>query len=76
MPAWYVPIEEEGIVILIDNEVVVLEDGMLDKLIAGIQIEADGWFVVLHNMQVEDLACWPLQLEKLYCPIQKLCTQP
>ena len=75
MPAWYVSIEEEGIVILINYEIVLMEDRMLHKLIAGIQIESDGWFVVLDDMQVENFTCWPLLVDELYRPIQELGPQ-
>ena len=44
----------------------------VDELVPLIQIELDSCLVVLHNMQVDDLASGPLRVEDLYCMVDKL----
>ena len=56
----YISVEEERAVVLIQDEVVLGDDGVLGELVSRVEVEPDGRLVVVHYVEVEDLASGPL----------------
>ena len=55
-----ISVEKERAVALIHDEVVIGDDRVLDELVSTVEVEPNRRFVVVHYMEVKDLASGPL----------------